>query len=74
MTREKALTKAQIENIKKTVKVASMVLAALPQTRPSIKVLTLLAVGINYLLQEDIHQESEPETIIIRKEVGNNDY
>ena len=74
MTRDKALTKAQIENIKKTVKVASVVLAALPQTRPSIKVLTFLAVSINYLLAEDIHQESEPEIIITRKEVGNNDY
>ena len=74
MIHEKALTKAQIENIKKTVKVASVVLSALPQTRPAIKALTLLAVGIDLLLQEGARQESEPEAIIITKEVSNNDY
>lgn len=74
MIHGKALTKAQIKNIKKTVKVASVVLSALPQTRPAIKALTLLAVGIDYLIQEGTHQESEPETIIITKEACSNDY
>lgn len=45
MTESKGLTEPQLKNIKTALSTATAVLSAMPQTRPAVKVLTLLAVG-----------------------------
>ena len=75
MNNSKRLTESQAKKLKMALGAAATVLSGMPQTRPAVKALTLIAIGANAAMQylEGTSTTPENDTEIIDVKVINND-
>ena len=74
MSDSRGLTESQAKKLKLALGAATAVLAGMPQTRPAIKALTLIAVGAQAAMQylEDANSDTEIIDVKVIKDDNKN--